>query len=140
MILEDQIERAVRLDLRQLNTARLNFEIARQSLVIAARSVEGAQAELLQLGANADPTSTQNILNALNDVLRNQNALIDSWVSYETGRMQLLLDLEALQVDAEGNYVDEHIPQSESTPTGSPAQPAEPVRSPYAQPPPPPVP
>lgn len=110
MVLADQIERAVRLDLRNLNTARLNFEIARQSLVIAARSVEGAREELLQLGPNADPTSTQNILNALNDLLRNQNALIDSWVSYETGRMQLLLDLEALQVDAEGNYINERDP------------------------------
>jgi outer membrane protein TolC len=145
MVLKDQIERAIRLDLRQLNTARLNFEIARQSLVIAARSVEGAREELLQLGANADPTSTQNILNALSDVLRNQNALIDSWVSYETGRMQLLLDLEALQVDAEGNYLDEHIPQSEPVASsGGAGQPAGPApqsgRSPYAQPPPPPVP
>jgi outer membrane protein TolC len=107
MLLEDQIERTIRLDLRNLRTARLNFEIARQSLIIAARQLESAREELLQQGANADPTSTQNILNALNDVLRAKNTLIDSWVSYETGRYQLLLDMEALQVTEQGTYADE---------------------------------
>lgn len=143
--LEDQIERAVRQDVRVLNTARLNFEIARQSLIIAARQVEAAREQLLQLGANADPTSTQDILNALSDVLRNQNALIDSWVSYETGRIQLLLDLDALQVDERGNYVDEYTDppgRTASTARGpDPAQlPAPAERSPYARPGGPPVP
>jgi hypothetical protein len=107
MLLQDQIERAIRLDLRNLRTARLNFEIARQSLIIAARQLEAAREELFLLGAAADPTSTQNILNALNDVLRARNTLIDSWVSYETARYQLYLDMELLQVNERGTYVDD---------------------------------
>src|SRR5262249_9753672 len=108
MALEDTIVRTIRLDLRQLNTARLNFEIARQTLIAAAGQLEAAREDLLVLGNNADPTSTQNILNALNDVLRNNNNLIDSWVSFETGRIRLLLDMEAYQVDDRGIYFDEH--------------------------------
>jgi outer membrane protein TolC len=105
MALDDGIQRQVRLDIRQLRTEQLNFEIARDSLVAAARQVESANEELLL--ANPDPTSTQNILNALNDLLRNKNDLIGSWVRYETGRIQLLLDLDALQLDERGWYANE---------------------------------
>ncbi len=107
MFLQDEIERAIRLDLRNLRVARLSFDIARQSLIIAARQLEAAREEIFLLGANADPTSTQNILNALNDVLRAKNTLIDSWVSYETARYQLYLDMELLQVNERGTYVDQ---------------------------------
>jgi outer membrane protein TolC len=105
MALEDQIQRQIRLDLRQLRANELSFEIARQSLIAAARQVEAAREELLN---NADPTSTQNILNALNDLLSAKNALINSWVNYETGRHQLLLDMELLQLDDRGYYLYEH--------------------------------
>ncbi len=109
MALEDQIRRAVRLDLRQLQTEKLNFEISRQSLIAAARQVEQARENLLIQGA-ADPTATQDTLNALTSVLQAKNQLIASWVSYETTRYQLLLDLEALQVDERGLYVDDDHP------------------------------
>jgi hypothetical protein len=105
MALEDQIQRQLRLDLRQLRTERLSFEIARQSLVAAARQVESARADLLNA---TDPTATQNILMALSNVLTAKNNLIDNWVSYETSRVRLLLDMEALQLDDRGIYIDEH--------------------------------
>jgi hypothetical protein len=106
MALEDQIQRTIRLDLRQLRTNQLNFEISRQSLIAAARQVEAAREELLN--PNADPTSTQNLLQAFDSLLSAKNALISSWASYETGRYQLLLDLEALQLDDRGLYIHEH--------------------------------
>jgi outer membrane protein TolC len=111
--LQDGITSQIRRDLRALETARLSFEIARQSLISAARQVESAREELLFQGKDADPTSTQNILNALNSVLSSKNSLIASWVSYETGRIQLLLDLEALQVNDRGLYTDGQQPQSD---------------------------
>ena len=69
-------------------------------------TIEAAMAWAQQ--PNADPTSTQNILNALNNVLSAENTLIQSWVSYEIDRVRLLLDTEALQVDEQGRYYDEH--------------------------------
>jgi outer membrane protein TolC len=106
MALEDQIASSIRTDLRNLNTAALSFEIARQTLISAARSVESAREELL-FAATPDPTSTQNVLNALDNVLSAKNNLISTWVSYEVGRIQLLLDMEALQLDERGLYTNE---------------------------------
>ncbi len=105
MALEDQIQQAVRRDVRQLETDRLNFEIARQSLINAARQVEEARDRLLV--EKPSDISTQNVLIALNSLLTAKNALINSWVSYETGRIRLLFDVEALQLDERGIYADE---------------------------------
>jgi outer membrane protein TolC len=103
MAFEDRIRQAVRRDLRQLATDRLSFAIARQTLIAAARQLEGARESLLisERGAGSE-TSTLNILNALTGLLQARNALIGTYVSYETNRVQLLLDLEALQLDDRG--------------------------------------
>ena len=116
MALDDSIQQAIRRDVRQLQTDRLNFEIARQSLIAAARQVEQSRDQLLVIGAERGSTTTQDVLNALNSLLQAKNTLIESWVSYETGRLQLLFDLEAFQVDPRGVYTDEH-----PTPANAPA-------------------
>jgi len=107
MAQEDGIVQAIRQDLRQLETERLNFEIARQSLIVAARQVESAQERLKGVEKETATTSTQDVLNALNALLAAKNTLIGSWVNYESGRLQLLLDMEALQLDERGMYSDE---------------------------------
>jgi hypothetical protein len=108
MALRDRVEQAVRRDLRQIQADQLNFEIARQSLIIAARQVEQARDQLLLApGGVRDSSTTQDVLIALNALLQAKNALIEIWVSYETTRLQLLLDLEALQLDERGVHNDE---------------------------------
>ena len=52
---DDVVQRSVRLDLRSLNADRLNFNIARQSLISAARQVEAAREELVVNGAQRRP-------------------------------------------------------------------------------------
>ncbi len=101
MSLDDQIQRSIRLDLRQLETDRLSFDIARRSLVTAARQVESAEYNLrLTAGQQAQQTTvTIDVLNAYTALLSAKNSLIGTWVSYEQDRIQLLLDLEALQLD-----------------------------------------
>jgi outer membrane protein TolC len=108
MALEDQIRIAIRTDLRQLRLDRLNFEIQRQILISAARQLEAERDRLLVIENAADTNNTQNILNALNSLLSAQNGLIGSWVSYKTDRYRLLLDMERLQVDPQGRYIDEY--------------------------------
>jgi outer membrane protein TolC len=106
MAREDQIVQAIRRDLRQLETDRLNFIIARQSLISAARQVEASR-ERLRLGGDANPaTGTLDILNALNTLLQAKNSLIAVWVNYESGRLQLLLDMEMMQLDERGLFRD----------------------------------
>lgn len=104
MELEDTIKLTIREDLRSLETARLNFEIARQSLVSAARQVESARASLI---INQQATGTLDAIQALGSLLSAKSSLIDSWVNYQTLRAQLLRDLEALQLDDRGLYRDD---------------------------------
>jgi len=99
MAIQDQVVREVRRDIRNLETNRINFEIARQSLITAARQVEEAADQLLLPSVASDSSQTQDSLNALNSLLQSKNSLISVWVDYESARVQLLLDLEALQPD-----------------------------------------
>jgi outer membrane protein TolC len=113
MALGDSIQQAVQFDVRTLETETLNFGIARQSLIGAARAVESARQSLL-VEKNTDPTKTQDVLTALQSLLQAKQALISSWVNYETGRVQLNLDLDVLQVDERGLIIDEHNPSEPS--------------------------
>jgi hypothetical protein len=107
MAAEDQVRLAIRRDLRQLTNDRQGFAIARLSLLAAARQLEGAREILLLAEKGSDSaTSTLNILNALDGLLQARNALIGRFVSYQTNRLQLLLDLEALQLDERGLPID----------------------------------
>jgi outer membrane protein TolC len=107
MELSDQVEQAVRADLRNLVLTRVNFEIARLRLVSAARQLEGARQQLLKPQQGAADASTLNVLNALNALLDAQNALAAGYISFEQLRVQLLLDLEALTLDPRGHPIDE---------------------------------
>jgi hypothetical protein len=108
MALDDQIQAAVALDVRQLEAERANFSIARQSLIAAARQVEGARDRLLVLPNAAETTGTQDVLNALNALLTAKSTLIGSWINYQSNRAQLLLDTDALRLDDQG------FPENES--------------------------
>lgn len=112
MALEDNIVGSIRRDLRALSTDRASFEIARQSLVTAARSVEAARERLLVAERSDNNTTTLEVLSALQNVLLAKSSLISSWVGYESDRMQLLLDLESLQLDERGMVIDEHDDQT----------------------------
>ncbi len=104
MLLSDQVEQQIRQDLRQLRRLRVSFEIARQQLLSAARQYENAR--LLLVGPrerrSANDTTTLNLLQALSTLLNARNALAASYINFEQQRIQLLLDLEALQLDQRG--------------------------------------
>jgi outer membrane protein TolC len=114
MALDDAIVSAIRRDLRQLETDRLNFDITRRTVVAAARAVEFAEASqrLPQMPGQQDTSGPLKVLRAYDDLLTQKNNLIGNWVSYETDRIQLLLDLEALQLDE--REVDTNEPDDQS--------------------------
>lgn len=117
MARSDDVVRSIRRTLRQLETDRQNFELARQSLIVAARQVEAARERLLLVANANDTTSTLDILNALNSLLTAKNTLIGTWVSYEAGRLQLLLEMEILQVDDRGLYRDDAFERADDRDT-----------------------
>ena len=103
---EDSIVNSVRLDLRQLRTNRFSFQIARQQLITATRLVDEAQLNLRQ-DRGTDSSTTQDLLQALESLRDEKNALIGSWIAYETSRIALFVDLELLQLDEQGVWVNE---------------------------------
>ncbi len=104
MALEDGVKQAVRRDVRRLEADRINFEISRERLITAARQVEEARVQLEAPGRVGDSSNTQDVLNALNSLLQAKNELVATWVAYETGRLQLLVDTEAMELDSTGLY------------------------------------
>jgi hypothetical protein len=100
MALDDQVQVAIRQDIRQLQVERANFGIAQLSLSSAARGVESAR-DSLKLKPE-DTAATLNVLTALNNLLTAKSTLINSWINYETVRTRLLLDMDALQLDYRG--------------------------------------
>jgi len=95
-----------------LELERLNFEIARLTLISAARQLEAARQRILQARDAEGTTRTQDILQAQNSLLNAQNALAAGYINYEQLRVQLLLDLEALQLDPHGFPIDERRPHA----------------------------
>lgn len=103
---EDSIVNSVRLNLRQLRTNRFNFQIARQQLITATRQVEQAQFNL-RTATSGDSSLTQDLLQALQNLRDTKNDLISSWISYETSRIAVFVDLESLQLNEQGVWINE---------------------------------
>ena len=112
MLSEDQVKFSIRTAWRQLGNFRRNFELSRQAIRLAAlqldRAVEDGSKPVS--GVGTDQTSAQqglNLLNALNAVLTAQNNLIQNWINYETNRLNIHRDMNIMEIDERGFWVDE---------------------------------
>jgi outer membrane protein TolC len=106
----DTVVQQIRLDMRQLTLQRRVFEINREQIIIAARQLEIAEYNL-RAGAEAQGQNlTYLLLQALTSVLNARNALITSWISYETARMTLYRDFDLMDIDSNGVWTNENDP------------------------------
>lgn len=120
MLLEDQIKQQVRQEWRQLKQLEANFETNRQNLRYSAINLDvtiestflptqSSVSNLPQPGAGVRPPAQNvglNILNALNNILAAQNSLIQTWVQYETNRINIYQDMGMMEIDERGIWVD----------------------------------
>jgi len=113
LALEDSIRNTVRAEWRQMQTSALNFETSRQNLRIAALQLDSAIENFNQparVGQQATGTGNQNqglnLINALQAVLQAQNSLIQFWTQYEQTRINIHLDMDIMQVDERGLWID----------------------------------
>jgi len=106
MALEDSIKFAVRVDWREIELTRQNFETARQQVRFAAIQFDNSVEE----ASNPDPQARANpglaLLNALERVLDSQNSLIANWVNYETSRLNIYADMGMMEIDSRGLWAD----------------------------------
>jgi outer membrane protein TolC len=125
MALSDQIEQQVRLNLRSLRQSRTSFEISRQRLIAAARQVENERAQQAAPAA-AQPRggqsrdSTLSTLQALANLNSARNDLAGTFIRYEQQRVQLLLNLEQMQLDARGFPTNAAPPRPDPGPAARP--------------------
>ncbi len=144
MAFEDNIANDVRGDLRELRTLAQLYRIQQRVVELGYSQVDSAKLTLLAPPAAAvgGPTSdagsaaalTQQVLDAQSRLVNAQNALYQIWVAYQTGRMQLYLDLEQMNLDDRGVWIDEFFNRTESAnrPTDAGSKPGE--RLPAPQP------
>jgi outer membrane protein TolC len=124
MQLSDSIELDVRTGLRELRRQRINFEIARQQLLVAVRQLAIERRLLtapVQDRRGDDGAATLRILNAQQSLLVARNGLADSFFNYEQQRIRLLINSEKLLLDERGVPTDDYRAAS-----AGPAPPGEP--------------
>lgn len=123
MLLEDQVKYDIRTSWRQLQVNRQNLETSRKNLRQAALQFDVNVANNLnprasgggaaaagsggaQGGTNLGSNTGLNIINALGALVRAQNAMIQYWTSYERNRINIYRDMDIMQIDERGLWID----------------------------------
>ena len=106
---EDGVWQLLRGQIRQLQSNRLNFELGRQSVRIAAAQIE-LNEDIRSIGEarglSGGPTAARDTISALTDLLNSQNTLLDVFVNYEVVRRGLDFDLGTMELTPEGLWLD----------------------------------
>ncbi|NND96732.1 MAG: hypothetical protein HKN47_05315 [Pirellulaceae bacterium] len=106
---EDGIWQLVRGQVRQLQSNRVNFELGRQSVRIAAAQIElneDIRSFRDARGLSSGPTAARDTISALSDLLNSQNSLLNIFVNYEVVRRGLDFDLGTMELTPEGLWID----------------------------------
>ncbi len=114
MLLEDQIKYDVRTSWRQLRMNAQNFEATRKNLreaavqldITVANTINPKQQTAGQGGTTNLGQTGLNLLQAVNAILGAQNNLIQTWTLYERNRINIHRDMDIMEVDARGLWVD----------------------------------
>lgn len=120
MQLEDTIKRDVRFEWRQLQLNKANFETARQNIRFAAIQYDVTNETAYQPSNSGEVNLPQpggrvaarggntglDLLNALNGILNAQNNLIGFWVTYERNRINIYKDMDIMEIDERGLWLD----------------------------------
>ncbi len=125
---EDNVLFQVRLDLRQLRAAGVNYHtVQKRAIELAYRQVDQALVAFSQpqtpttpalatglvggptpASRAADPAAlTNQLLTTQNSLLNAQNDLYNIWVGYVTTRMSLYRDMGLMPLDARGVWIDD---------------------------------
>lgn len=106
---EDDVWQSLRSTIRQLQANRINFELGRQSVRIAATQLElneDIRSFRDARGLNSGPTAARDTISALTDLLNSQNQLLNIFVNFEVVRRGLDLDLGTMEITPEGLWID----------------------------------
>ena len=108
----DTMRESVNSGLRSLDSLRQNYEIQKRALELADRRVEAANLLL-----SAGRAQVRDQLEAQTAQVQAQNAVTQALVDYLAGRLKLLIDLGALDVDREKFWLKPVSFSGESVPS-----------------------
>ena len=106
---EDGLWEVLRGEIRSLQASKLNFELSRASLRLAASQVElNNDLRLFRdaRGFAARPNAARDQIQALSDLLGAQNTLLNTFIGYEVTRRSLDFDLGTMELTPEGLWLD----------------------------------
>jgi len=108
---QDRIYQGLRSTLRSADLNQINFELRRTAVQIAISQVDLARLRLNEpprpgVAAEFSPTTAQNLVNSLSDLLNVQNDFLSVWVNYEALRIGLDFQLGTMQLDDRGLWID----------------------------------
>jgi outer membrane protein TolC len=122
---EDRIKAEVRLDLRDIQQNLQNYRVDESSLRLAERRVESTVALFA-----ADRVRQLDVNDAQDALIASQVALVNSLVSYNISRLQLMNDLEALMLEPKGLRYDPGLILPDGPLLSDPDNPENPVTPP----------
>jgi hypothetical protein len=122
---QDRIYQGLRSTLRSADLNQINFELRRAAVLIAISQVDLARLQLNEpprpgVVAEFSPTTAQNLVNSLSDLLNVQNDFLSVWVNYEALRIGLDFQLGTMQLDDRGLWIDPGPMKNDGLP-GAPA-------------------
>jgi len=131
MAAEDAVAAQVRAEVRNLQVLALNYEIRKQSVVLAFKILENSLEEFRApqpasgggAGGGATRQTSGNVIALTNQLLQAyrqlsaaQNSLLQTLIQYQVARQQLYLDLELMPLDFRGVWIDEHAHRTDVGP------------------------
>ncbi|MEJ7591004.1 MAG: TolC family protein [Planctomycetaceae bacterium] len=107
MLSEDTITLNIRQNWRELQVQEYRLEIDRTAVRNAALQYDSASLR----ASGAVQTNALDLLQALNTVLSAQNALVGDWITYETNRLNIFVNMGIMQLDPRGVWDDPYYLQ-----------------------------
>jgi hypothetical protein len=108
----DSVNAELRRVLRNTELYQLDFEFARNAVLIATSRVDVWQLKMEQppaRGQKIETTTATQLIGALNVLMTSQNEFLNTWVSYQTQRMLLDLNMGTMELDTLGRWIDPGI-------------------------------
>ncbi len=108
----DSVNASIRQIIRDIRMNQVNFEIRRNAVLVAATQLDSAQLKLKEpvaRGTTIDTDTSRQLVSSLLNILNTQNQFLNTWVDYQTARMQLDLNMGTMELDGSGRWIDPGI-------------------------------
>jgi len=107
----DGVQQQIRSSVRAIELAQISFELERDSVLTSIKRVHSAQLDLTkpptgQSRIGAVSTSAEALTNALETLLSSQNTIMQTWLQYQSRRMNLMLMMGVFDLDETGRWID----------------------------------